>query len=108
MLESRLSRILLLLGAGVGTAGVVVWALELQMNLPDWVVRVAMLKLTLIASAGLLAGGALVGRHAHQRAVQGAAGAGQLGEDAADSLAAPPQKAATPQGVDRRHIDKPL
>ena len=64
MLESRISRLLLILGAGVGVVGTLVWALELQINLPDWMIRIAMLKLAFIASAGLLAAGALVGRHA--------------------------------------------
>jgi hypothetical protein len=58
------------LGAGVGLASVVVWGLEVRLNLPDWLVRVAMIKLAFIASAGLLAGGAMLGRHATSRSLQ--------------------------------------
>ena len=65
MTESKIARGLMWLGAGVGLASIVVWGLEVRMlNFPDWLVRVAMIKLAFIASAGLLAGGALVGRHA--------------------------------------------
>lgn len=67
MTGSKIARGLMLLGAGVGIASVAVWALELQMNLPDWIVRVAMMKLALIASAGLLAAGALLGRAAKRQ-----------------------------------------
>jgi len=52
------------LGAGIGLASVVVWGLDVRVNVPDWMIRVAMIKLAFIASAGLLAGGALIGRHA--------------------------------------------
>src|SRR5689334_21634873 len=67
MTESRIARGLMMLGAGVGVASVTVWALELQMNLPDWIVRVAMFKLAFIAAGGSLAAGAVVGRHANMR-----------------------------------------
>ena len=101
----RLSRLLLLLGAGVGLAGVGVWALELQLNLPDWLVRVAMLKLTLIASAGLLVGGALVGRHARQRYLSDGATDRQLGEAAFDSGIR--EQGLSPEAVERRRADTP-
>jgi hypothetical protein len=102
----RLSRLLLLLGAGVGLLGVGVWALEVNLNLPDWLVRVAMLKLTLIASAGLLAGGALVGRHASQRLLTGGNVGRQLGEATFNSI--PDAKGvSTPQGVEQRRADTP-
>ena len=100
----RLSRLLLLLGAGVGVIGVTVWALDLKVNLPDWLVRIAMLKLILIASAGLLAGGALVGRQARQRFLPRGADDRQLGESAFDSA----RGSSTPQGVERRRADTPL
>jgi hypothetical protein len=68
MFESRLSRALLLLGAAVGIGSVGVWALEVRLiNLPDWMVRLAMLKLAFAGSFGLLAAGALLGRHARTR-----------------------------------------
>jgi hypothetical protein len=69
MFESRLSRVLLLLGAAVGIGSVGVWALEMRINLPDWLVRLAMLKLAFAGSFGLLAAGALLGRHAKTRSL---------------------------------------
>ena len=105
MTVGRLSRFLLLLGAGVGILGVSVWALELQVNLPDWVVRIAMLKLTLIASLGLLAGGALVGRQARHRFLSEGAAKHQLGEAEFNPVAN--QLSSTPQGVERRQTDTP-
>ena len=107
MLESRLSRVLLALGAGVGLLGVAVWALELQVNLPDWIVRVAMLKLTLIASVGLLAGGAVVGRHARQRLLSETPPGHRIGEGAAEPLTGH-RGSITPEGVERRPSDPPL
>ena len=80
MLESKISRALLLLGATVGVVGVVVSALEVPLNLPDWMVRVAMLKLAFVAAAGLLAAGALVGRHAKTNSIRSGAGNPQLPE----------------------------
>ena len=67
MLESKLSRLLLLLGAAIGIGTVVVWGLEMRINLPDWMIRVAMIKLALAGSLGLLAAGAMLGRHAKSR-----------------------------------------
>ena len=65
MLESKLSRLLLILGATLGIAGVGVWAIDGRFfNLPDWIVQVAMVKLTFLGAAGLLGAGALLGRHA--------------------------------------------
>ena len=64
MNESKIARGLMWLGAGIGLVSIVIWGLEVRVNLPDWLVRVAMIKLAFIASVGLLAGGALVGRHA--------------------------------------------
>jgi hypothetical protein len=70
MLESKLSRILLILGATVGVAGVGVWAIDGRfLNLPDWIVQLAMVKLTFLGAAGMLAGGALLGRHAKRSAL---------------------------------------
>ena len=96
----RLSRLLLLLGAGVGLLGVGVWALELEMNLPDWLVRIAMLKLTLIASLGLLAGGALIGRQSRARFLSDGARERQLGEAVFDT----DQLSSTPR-VERHGTD---
>ena len=70
MNESKIARALMWLGAGVGLVSIAVWGLEMRMNLPDWLVRVAMIKLAFIASAGLLAGGAMIGRHANSRSLR--------------------------------------
>jgi hypothetical protein len=70
MSESKIARGLMWLGAGVGLVSIAVWGLEVRMNLPDWLVRVAMIKLAFIASAGLLAGGAMIGRHANSRSLR--------------------------------------
>ena len=100
MFESRISRLLLLLGAGVGLLGVGVWALEIPMNLPDWIVRVAMLKLTLTASIGLLAGGALLGRHARQRLLSDRNDDRALADGSVDSI-------INPRGVDTaEHVER--
>ena len=69
MSETKIARGLMWLGAGVGLVSVALWGLEVRVNLPDWLVRVAMIKLAFIASAGLLAGGAMLGRHANSRAL---------------------------------------
>ena len=80
MLESKLSRVLLILGATIGIAGVGVWAIDGRFfNLPDWIIQVAMVKLTFLGAAGLLGAGALLGRHAKRSAVAEASRAA-LGE----------------------------
>ena len=71
MLESKLSRLLLILGATIGIAGVGVWAIDGRfLNVPDWIIHVAMVKLTFLGAAGLLAAGALLGRHAKRSALE--------------------------------------
>ena len=80
MLESKLSRILLILGATIGIAGVGVWAIDGRfLNVPDWIIQVAMVKLTFLGAAGLLGAGALLGRHAKRSALAEASRAA-LGE----------------------------
>jgi hypothetical protein len=68
MFTTKLARILLVLGAGLGIAGVAVAALELRINVPDWMIQVAMIKLALAGSLGLLGAGAMLGRHAKRQA----------------------------------------
>ena len=79
MIEKKLGRALMALGATVGIASVVIATLEVSINLPDWMVRVAMIKLAFIAAGGLLAAGAFLGRHAKGRELTGGP-VGQLGE----------------------------
>ena len=85
MFASRLARTLMVLGAAVGILTVAILALEVQVNLPDWMVRVAMIKLAFIAAAGLLVGGALLGRHARLQLPTGDT-PHQLGEGSAELL----------------------
>jgi len=59
----------MLLGAAVGVGSLVIWALEMRINFPDWLIRLAMVKLALAGSLGLLAAGALLGRHAKARSL---------------------------------------
>jgi hypothetical protein len=87
MFESRISRALLALGVAVGLMTVGVWALDVQINPPDWMIRIAMMKLAVLASAGLLAAGALVGRHARaRRSLSPDSALAQVGEGAAQPL----------------------
>lgn len=99
MFASRLSRALMILGAGVGLLTVAVLALEVQVNLPDWMVRVAMIKLAFVAAGGLLAGGALLGRHARSQ-LPAAGGSPQLGEGAVEPLGH--ARSASPPPIHRR------
>jgi hypothetical protein len=68
MVSSKLSRVLLAMGATLGIAAVAALALDLRINIPDWMIQVAMIKLALIGAAGLLGAGAMLGRHAHRQA----------------------------------------
>ena len=42
--------------------------LDLRIDIPDWMIRVAMIKLALAGSLGLLGAGAVLGRHAMRQA----------------------------------------
>ena len=84
MIESRLPRVMLILGAAVGIGGIGVWALGVQIEVPDWMIRVAMLKLAFAGSLGLLAAGALIGRHARSTSLSAPA-SGALGEGTPDA-----------------------
>ena len=94
MLESRVARGLMLLGASVGVLSVAVAALDMQVNLPDWMVRVAMIKLAFVASAGLLAAGALVGRHAKSRSLPASAAPNLLPLERAEAFGQRPETRA--------------
>lgn len=100
MLESRVARTLMLMGAGIGVLSVAVWALDVQVNVPDWMIRVAMFKLAAIASVGLLAAGALVGRHAKTSSLAPGASPAQVGEGEARPLR-PPGRDVNAPGVER-------
>ena len=86
MLESRIARVLMVMGAGIGMLNIGVWALDVQVNVPDWMIRIAMFKLAAIASVGLLAAGALVGRHAKTSSLASGASPAQVGEGDARPL----------------------
>jgi hypothetical protein len=109
MLQSRISRLFLLLGAAVGLMSVVVWTLELRINLPDWMIRVAMLKLAFLASAGLLAAGAILGRRAKANDLS-ALDSGPSSSRLAEGPARPLRKteAGAAERVERRRSDSGL
>jgi len=87
MFETRISRALLYLGVAIGLLTVGVWALDVHVNPPDWMIRIAMIKLAVLASAGLLAAGALVGRHAKaRRSLPPDSPLAQVGQGAAEPL----------------------
>lgn len=105
MFESRVSRGLLFLGVAVGVMTVGVWVLDIQVNPPSWMIRIAFIKLALVASAGLLAAGALVGRHAKERSsVAQAPNIPQVEEGPADPLQQN-RDAMSREVVDRRKAD---
>ncbi|HEX6314516.1 MAG TPA: hypothetical protein VFZ73_06630 [Gemmatimonadaceae bacterium] len=85
MSESRAARALMGLGVTVGVVAASLGVLDLQLNFPDWLIRVAMIKLGFIAAGGLLAGGALLARHARSRSLTAVA-AHQLPEGGADPI----------------------
>jgi hypothetical protein len=80
MSESRIARARMGVGGTIGVTAAGLAALDIQLNIPDWMIRVAMIKLAFIAAGGLLAAGALVGRHARSRSLQVDPAAAQLGE----------------------------
>jgi hypothetical protein len=84
--ESRIARALMGLGVTVGLTAAALTVLEVPLNLPDWLVKVAMLKLAFIATAGLLAGGAMLGRHARSRSLEADARLAQLGTGSAEPM----------------------
>ena len=63
----RFGQILMLLGVGVGSAVGLAMLLHLSVPGVSWLVAVGLAKLTLAASAGLLAGGAFLQRLAARR-----------------------------------------
>ena len=89
----------MLLGAAVGVLSVAVAAVDMRVNLPDWMVQVAMIKLAFIASGGLLAAGALLARHAKTRSL-GSATPDLLPHERAEPLQTPGSR--TPNNVERR------
>ena len=105
MFESRMSRALLSLGAAVGVVSIGVWVLDVQVHLPDWMIRVALIKLALLASGGLLAAGALMGRHAKGRpSVPPAPHMDRLGEGPAEPLE-PSRGSVAGDAIERRERD---
>ena len=80
MVTTKLARVFLVLGAGLGIAGVAAAALDLRVNIPDWMIEFAMIKLALAGSLGLLGAGAVLGRHATRQASLGNQDRPALGE----------------------------
>jgi hypothetical protein len=66
----RLARILMYGGAIVALLGVGAWVLDVIPPMPEWMVRLAIYKLTLAGGAGLIAVGALLRRAARESAIR--------------------------------------
>jgi hypothetical protein len=61
------ARLLMAAGMGAGIVGVLVWTFGLRIHVPEWMWRVAAVKLTFAAAGGLVAAGALLLRHLKKR-----------------------------------------
>ena len=61
------ARVLMAAGLAAGIVGVLVWSFGVRIHLPDWMWRVAAVKLTLASAVGLVAAGALLLRHLKKR-----------------------------------------
>ncbi|MGH7696943.1 MAG: hypothetical protein ACRENH_18270 [Gemmatimonadaceae bacterium] len=57
------ARVLMTAGLGAGILGVLMWSFGIRFHVPDWMWRVAAVKLTFAAAVGLVAAGALLLRH---------------------------------------------
>ena len=80
------------MGATLGIAAVLAMAVDLRVNIPDWMIKVAMVKLALVGAAGLFVTGAILGRHANRHS--------SLNADRARALREPLP------GFDQQHEEK--
>lgn len=78
------ARAVMALGLGVGVLAIGVWALDIQLQVPEWMWRVAVVKLGLIAAGGMIAAGALL-----QRYVKGSQHGPILPDESPQALGAP-------------------
>lgn len=62
-LATMLARVGMGLGLALGAAAIVVWALDIRIDVPPWMWRIAVVKLVLAAGLGWIAAGALILRH---------------------------------------------
>lgn len=58
----RVASTLLVIGAAVGALGIGAWAFDLLPPVPEWMLRLAVYKLTLASGAGLMVAGAVLRR----------------------------------------------
>ena len=58
-----LARAVMALGLVVGVGAIGVWALNIQLHVPAWMWRVAVVKLGLVAAGAMIAAGALLQRY---------------------------------------------
>ncbi len=61
------ARVLMTAGLGAGILGIVLWTFGIRIDVPEWMWRVAAVKLTFAAAIGLVAAGALLLRHLKKR-----------------------------------------
>ncbi len=62
-LAQLVARAMMTVGLGVGALAIGLWVFDIQIELPAWMWRVAIAKLTLAGAAGLLVVGATLLRH---------------------------------------------
>ena len=84
------ARLLMAAGMGAGIVGVLLWTFGVRIHVPDWMWRVAAVKLTFAAAAGLVAVGALLLRHLNKRERMETAVGGAQPNEPLDALAAAP------------------
>jgi hypothetical protein len=104
MNPAKLSRILLVMGVVLGIAGATTMAVDLQLNIPDWIIRVALIKLAFVGSLGLLGAGAVLRRHAKRHGTLESTELPSLGEGTVDLSVRDRQ--AAPAGSERQRNDQ--
>ena len=93
----KIARALMIAGAAVATVSVAFWGLSYMPVFPEWMVRLAIFKLTLVSAAGLMIAGAALRRSLRARHDSSA----QLGDGAA-----PPQMTQRTDRVNARSEDR--
>jgi hypothetical protein len=95
-----LARAVMALGLLVGVLAIGAWALDIQLQVPAWMWRVAVVKLGLVAAGGMIAAGALL-----QRYINRSQYAGDRPDESPRELGAPIWPASTRP---REHAPQPI